>query len=643
MHFAEAEEKYRELEQKLIDGELLEEGFLRQVDQFRLVDKEGRRWRLSGSTGRWLMHDGQQWVFGEPPEEAAEVEFEDLLGLGAESADEASLGGDPTLLTTASATQVASRQQAGPQHLAPRLMAVGVVALVFLCCVLGGGVSAWVLFLRDMDEGSPDVSGAPEVGFVATYTPRAATATYTPTFTPTPSRTPTPSITPVRTDTPVPTPTNTGPPPTATNTPPPSDTPPPTGTPRDTDTPSPPPPQTYTVKQGETLSEIASRFGVGIDTLAEANGIINPALVSIGQILVIPPAGGLPTATWTPIALITPTWTPIVLSTPIAMNSPTPRPTSVPTSSPIPTTAARTPTPTKAGPTPTKKPQPTKTPKPASVTGKIAFALWNPALNKFELFVSLINGTGRNLLGQGFRQPQFRPDGNLLAVNGEGAPNYEHLVTMNPSGQGWTEVSSHTEDSFPTWRSDGGTVAFSSSSWGDGRTRLGTVKDMTTKFTDWIPAGSAQVEGHYPFWMADGRLVYHGCDSLGSGGNCGLYWVGAGGGAYHLITDHNSDTAPAGHGSNIAFMSARDGNWEIYRKGIDGGALQRLTNNGASDGLPTWSPDGKSIAFVSNRGGPWAIWVMNANGSNQRKLFDLGGGYGSGTNAFEMERISWAP
>jgi Tol biopolymer transport system component len=76
---------------------------------------------------------------------------------------------------------------------------------------------------------------------------------------------------------------------------------------------------------------------------------------------------------------------------------------------------------------------------------------------------------------------------------------------------------------------------------------------------------------------------------------------------------------------------------------MDGSGLKRLTENGAQDGLPTFSPDGKSIAFVSNRGGPWAIWVMNVDGSGQRKLFDTGGSYGSGENDWTRERISWAP
>jgi TolB protein len=246
------------------------------------------------------------------------------------------------------------------------------------------------------------------------------------------------------------------------------------------------------------------------------------------------------------------------------------------------------------------------------------------------------------MLGTGYRQPQFRQDGAFLAVNGE-APNFAHLVTMNPGGGEKLEVSDFVEDAYATWSPDGSIVAYSSLSYGDGQSRLGIVHDMFGKQWDWIRVGTTEVRGEYPFWMADGRVVYHGCDFLGDHAACGLYWIGAGGGNYQRVTTHNSDTAPAGHGQRVAFMSARDGNWEVYRVNMDGSGLQRLTSNAAQDGLPTWAPDGSSIAFVSNRGGGWAVWVMNADGDNQRKLFDLEDGYGSGDHDWITERISWAP
>lgn len=75
-----------------------------------------------------------------------------------------------------------------------------------------------------------------------------------------------------------------------------------------------------------------------------------------------------------------------------------------------------------------------------------------------------------------------------------------------------------------------------------------------------------------------------------------------------------------GLGSKIAFVSNRDGNPEIYVMDADGANETRLTNNRASDGAPTWSPDGMRIAFVSSRDGNRDIYIMNADGSGQVRL-----------------------
>ena len=277
------------------------------------------------------------------------------------------------------------------------------------------------------------------------------------------------------------------------------------------------------------------------------------------------------------------------------------------------------------------------------MSGKIAFAVWNVYHNEYDLYISNIDGSGRNRLGEGFRQPQLRPDGAVLVANGEGAPNFEHVVKMNPSGGELVEISQFVEDSYPTWSPEGQIVAFSSTAYGDGQSRLGIVHDIYGKQQEWIRVGTTEVRGEYPFWMADGQVVYHGCDFLVDHAACGLFVVPSGGGAYRRLTNHSSDTAPAGSGSRVAFMSARDGNWEVYAVNLDGSGLKRLTNDSANDGLPTWSPDGQSIAFVSNRSGAWAIWVMDRNGDNVRKLFDLGGGYGGGASDWVTERISWSP
>jgi Tol biopolymer transport system component len=84
----------------------------------------------------------------------------------------------------------------------------------------------------------------------------------------------------------------------------------------------------------------------------------------------------------------------------------------------------------------------------------------------------------------------------------------------------------------------------------------------------------------------------------------------------------------------IVFVSARDGNAEIYSCNADGSNIRRLTNDAGIDEEPAWSPDGTKIAFISNRTGYFSIYIMNADGSNPvRKT--------SGENF--PEAPSWSP
>ena len=81
--------------------------------------------------------------------------------------------------------------------------------------------------------------------------------------------------------------------------------------------------------------------------------------------------------------------------------------------------------------------------------------------------------------------------------------------------------------------------------------------------------------------------------------------------------------------AQIAFVSQRDGNFEIYVMDANGGNQRRLTNGRHADWNPSWSPDGKHIVFCSDRdehahpihGGFTAeIYVMDADGGNQQNL-----------------------
>lgn len=87
---------------------------------------------------------------------------------------------------------------------------------------------------------------------------------------------------PVSTATPTPLPTATPVPPTATPTAGPVATAAPTGE------------VVHVVQPGENLFRIALRYGTTVQAIANANGIANPALIKVGQVLRIPVSGAQP-------------------------------------------------------------------------------------------------------------------------------------------------------------------------------------------------------------------------------------------------------------------------------------------------------------------------------------------------------------
>jgi Tol biopolymer transport system component len=128
----------------------------------------------------------------------------------------------------------------------------------------------------------------------------------------------------------------------------------------------------------------------------------------------------------------------------------------------------------------------------------------------------------------------------------------------------------------------------------------------------------------------------------GRDGNNEIYVMNADGSSLINLT-HNpaSDVQPAWSpdGSRIAFTSFRDGNDEIYVMNADGSGVLNLTNNPASDGEPVWSPDGSRISFNSDRDGNWKAYVMNTDGSRVTVIAAL-----VGSNYFSYNwPVLWSP
>ena len=64
-------------------------------------------------------------------------------------------------------------------------------------------------------------------------------------------------------------------------------------------------------------------------------------------------------------------------------------------------------------------------------------------------------------------------------------------------------------------------------------------------------------------------------------------------------------------GEQIAFVSNRTGNYDLWLAKTDGTGLVNLTANNAQDTSPAWSPDGKKLAFISTRDGGSDVYILD--------------------------------
>ena len=70
-------------------------------------------------------------------------------------------------------------------------------------------------------------------------------------------------------------------------------------------------------------------------------------------------------------------------------------------------------------------------------------------------------------------------------------------------------------------------------------------------------------------------------------------------------------------GRSVAFVSNRDGHYNIYVGLISGGSLVQITRDPNLKSHPSWSPDGSTIAFARlNESGVWDVLGSSGIGRN---------------------------
>ena len=73
-------------------------------------------------------------------------------------------------------------------------------------------------------------------------------------------------------------------------------------------------------------------------------------------------------------------------------------------------------------------------------------------------------------------------------------------------------------------------------------------------------------------------------------------------------------------GQTLAFVGARNNNFDVYSIPTTGGEETRLTTAEGLDDGPEYSPDGKYIYFNSERTGHMQIWRMHPDGTDQEQI-----------------------
>jgi len=202
------------------------------------------------------------------------------------------------------------------------------------------------------------------------------------------------------------------------------------------------------------------------------------------------------------------------------------------------------------------------------------------------------------------------------------------IHTMNSDGTNRKRLT-HAKnkwDNAPDWSPDGKKIVF--------------AREYRDSKGVWHPEiwimnadGSNQTQikslkGSNPYFTPDGRSIIF---SWEFGDNRSAISIADLDGKNITRLTHNdsSESHPevSPDGKQIAFMSDKDGNFEIYVMNIDGSHQKRLTHSVIDDWYPSWSPDGDQIIF-SNATGKGkkdrTIYVMNSDGTGIRKLIAHG-------------------